>query len=328
MAPSPLDDYRLERRLGAGRLGEAWLARGPDGRQPYLVRRLPAFLTEDRAAAERFLEETQALRQLRHPNLARLADAGWSDGQLLVVTEFVEGIPLADCLRADRGPLPPALAAELVAQAGEGLSYGHTALAGDGKPLGRVHGELCPENLVFDDAGLVRILDFGLNRASSILTALRVDPGRTAFRYLAPEQLREDAVSPRSDVYSLGAILFSLTTGQRPCAAVTDSVELVCRLCQEGIAASETMPGVPGPVREVICRATALDPGKRFESMAELIACLDGWLKSVAPPKPEELKQTVRYWAWTGRGEDPRPRGTSVIVSPELLSPQPKTASS
>ncbi|HEY3448848.1 MAG TPA: serine/threonine-protein kinase [Myxococcales bacterium] len=321
MAPSPLDDYHLERRLGTGRLGEAWLARRLDSRDPFLVRRLPGFLTEDRAAAERFLEDLQLLRLLRHPNLARLVDAGWSEGRCLVVTEYVEGIALADCLRADRGPLPASLAVELVAQAGEGLAYAHTALGPDGTPLGKVHGELCPENLLFDDAGLVRILDFGLARAAALLTVLRVDPRRAAVRYLAPEQLRDDAVSPRSDIHALGAVLFSLATGRRPLESVDDPVDLVCRLCQEGIpTTAEALPGVPEPVREAIRQATSLAPARRFATMNELTACLDAYLKSAAPPHQEELKQLVRYWAWTGRGEDPRSTGTSVIVSPELLS--------
>lgn len=324
MAPSPLDDYHLERRVGTGRLGEAWLARRSDSRERFLVRRLPGFLTEDRAAAERFIAEVQPLRQLRHPNLARLVDAGWSDVGCFVVTEYVEGIPLADCLRAERGPLPPALAVELVAQAGEGLSYGHTAPGADQAPLGRAHAEVCPENLVFDDAGLVRILDYGLDRAALALTAVRVDPRRPGVRYLAPEQLRDDAVGPRSDVYALGAVLYSLATGRRPLDSVTDPVELVCRLCQQGLPTGpDEMPGVPEAVREAVRKATAVDPAKRFATMLELTATLDGWLKAY-PPHHEELKQTVRYWAWTGRGEDPRSKGTSIIVSPELLvAPKP-----
>jgi len=248
-------------------------------------------------------------------------DAGWSEGACLVVTEYVEGIPLADCLRADRGPLPVPLAVELVAQAGEALAYAHTAPGPDGRPLDRVHGELSPERLVFDDAGLVRVLDFGLSRAACALTALRVDPRREALRYLAPEQLRDDTVGPRSDVYALGAVLYSLATGRRPWESLSDPVELVSRVCQEGLPLSaDALPGVPEPVREAIRRATSRDPRRRFSSMTELTACLDAYLKSTAPPHQEELKQLVRYWAWTGRGEDPRAKGTSVIVSPELIS--------
>jgi serine/threonine-protein kinase len=263
MAPSPLDDYHLERRLGTGRLGELWLARRPEGRDAFQVRRLPGFLTEDQAATERFLGELRLLGLLRHPNLARLVDAGWSEGACLVVTEYVEGIPLADCLRADRGPLPVPLAVELVAQAGEALAYAHTAPGPDGRPLDRVHGELSPERLVFDDAGLVRVLDFGLSRAACALTAQRVGPAPRGACATSPRAASGRHVGPRSDVYALGAVLYSLRPGAARIALSTGRARL---RSPEGLPLWRTAARVPEPVREAIRRATSRDPRRRFRA--------------------------------------------------------------
>ena len=322
---SQLGDYLMVRRLGASRLGETWQARKVGAAGSFVVRRLPPFLCEDRAAVDLFFEELRPLRALDHPNLARLVDYGRAGETCFVATEFVDGLSLADCLRANQAALPPPLAAELAAQACEGLAYAHGALTRWSGTARCAHGELCPENLVVDQAGLVRVLDFGLARASAALSTLRVDASRPAFRYMAPELVRGSTpeVTDRVDVYALGAVLLTLVTGRRPLEEIPDPVEFVYRLCQTGLPRA-TEGALPPAVRDLVAQATSADAAKRHAGATELIGALDAYLKTAAPTPQQLIGELVRFWS--GRGEDPRLRRPSVIVSQELLSAAPKSA--
>ncbi|MGC4117386.1 MAG: serine/threonine-protein kinase [Myxococcales bacterium] len=306
--PFRLGKYLLERRIGAGGMGDVWFAHADDRPEPLVVKRLHETLANDRAMVDRFLDELQLLQKLDHPNIVRLLDGGECEGTYFLAMEYVDGLTLQACLRANHAALQPSLAAELVAQACEGLRYAHQERGSDGQPLSLVHRDISPDNLMVDLTGTVRILDFGIARATCTLATTQVDKRRGKLRYMAPEYLRNGSVDGRVDVYALGATLFALCTGRRPFDAVEEMLTLVHQVCRVGLPpATEWRPDLPRELSEIIQRATSIEPADRIESPAALATELDLFLKAHPAPRADELRRLVRVWRDRAEPAEPRP---------------------
>src|SRR5829696_4141579 len=207
LAPgSTVSGYRIESLLGEGATGAVYLARDAEGRAVALKVLDPA-VAADARFRERFLRESRVAALLEHPNLVPVLDAGEADGLLYIAMEWVDGVDLRSLLRRD-GALEPARAVSLVEDVGAGLDVAHAA--------GLVHRDVKPANiLVIGERA--RLCDFGLARhtaSADSLTGERTLVGTVA--YIAPEQIEGAGVDARSDVYSLGCVLFECLTGEPP----------------------------------------------------------------------------------------------------------------
>lgn len=305
VTPVRIGGYLLERRLGAGRLGETWLARREAAGQATL-RRLHPFLTEELSRALRFLDEVQPLRQLEHSNLVRLLACGREGETVYLASEFVDGLTLGACLKANGAPLPPALAAELIGQACEALAYAHRVRGTGGAPLHLVHSGVSPDSLMLDASGSVRVCDFGLARATALLASSRVDVRPGKLLWAAPEYLRDGTLDERVDVYGLGMTLYALCTGRPPLAEIKEPVDLVQRLCGEGVPPPETVvPDLPAELCAIVRDATCVRPERRTASAGELAGRIDTFLATHAPPAPPRLAHALRLWRDRGSGPAP-----------------------
>lgn len=191
--------FELVRRLGRGGMGEVFLAR--DGERQVVLKRLLPHLAQDRRLGEAFLREAGVAARLSHPNIVRVLELGEAQGAFFFTMEFVDG---ADARAL--GPLPVALAVQLVADAARALEAAHSATDAAGRPLGVVHGDVSPKNLLVSTAGVTRLIDFGL---AKVRATRDEDSLGGTFEYLAPEQALEGAISERSDQFSLGVVAVS-----------------------------------------------------------------------------------------------------------------------
>jgi eukaryotic-like serine/threonine-protein kinase len=292
--------YEILAPLGAGGMGEVYRARDPRLERDVAVKVLPEHFLGDTDSLERFQTEAKAVAALSHPNIVVIFDTGQHGDQLYVVTELLEGETLRTRLRA--GPFGTRKAAEHAARVAEGLAAAHDK--------GIVHRDIKPENLFLLNDGRVKILDFGLARQDPLLkasgdqssspTAARpTNPGAMigTVGYLSPEQARGDLADHRSDIFSLGAVLYEMLTAERAFKGTSPAELLSSVLRDEPPAPSEKDPRIPHSLDLIVHHCLEKGPDERFQSARDLAFHLDSVGGASASQRAEALQQPrKRRW--------------------------------
>jgi eukaryotic-like serine/threonine-protein kinase len=272
---SAIGPYRILSRLGQGGMGDVFLAEDPRLSRRVAIKTLSGSAVDVPDARVRLVREARAAAQLNHPNIAAIYDIVESEGATHVVMELVEGESLS--ARLQRGPLPPGLVTTLGIQLAGALAEAHAH--------GIVHRDLKPANVQLTPTGSVKVLDFGLAKSASLTPFITpLDEGSTSGHlgittpgqilgtpaYMAPEQLRGQPADHRSDLYSLGVLLFELLTGKRPYEA-PDFVGLALAVLSGPVPSVRSLaPHVPEGLNQIVARAMERAPELRYQSAAEL----------------------------------------------------------
>jgi len=280
--PERFSHYQVLDQLGAGGMGEVYLARDLDLDRQVAIKFLPQRFATDPLRLKRFENEARAASSLNHPNIVTIHEIGQADGLPYIVMERVEGQSLRRLLRTR--PLVTRRTIELAAQAAEGLAKAHEA--------GIVHRDLKPENIMVTADGLVKILDFGLAKLrepelepvedstpSEATTAdncgengVGTGPGTIlgTVGYMSPEQASGRPVDHRSDQFSCGTVLYELATGRRAFQRPTSAQTRDAIIREEPQPIAELNPDVPAPFRWIVQRCLAKDPQDRYVSTSDL----------------------------------------------------------
>ncbi len=262
--------YKVEKILGAGAMGVVVAARHLDLQQLVALKFMLPSALPDQAAGDRFLREAQAAGRLRGEHVARVMDFGRLDGGApYIVMEFLEGEDLDQILNR-MGPLPIEIAAAYIAQACEGMAEAHAQ--------GIVHRDLKPQNLFLtkrpDGSPLVKILDFGISKLNgdvSSVTATQSTAVMGSPAYMSPEQARSaKKVDARGDIYSLGAILYQLSSGFLPFTAESVAGMLVAIVSEPPVPLREVLPGVAPEFEAIVLHCLEKDREKRPQTAREL----------------------------------------------------------
>lgn len=285
--------YELLRRLGSGGMGEAFLAtlRRQDQFEKLLViKRILPQLSCEEGFREMFRREARLAALLSHQNIVQIFDYGEADGQSFIAMEYVDGIDAAT-LHARAQRLEPAVVVQILEQAARGLDYAHRKLGTDGAPLGLVHRDPTPRNLLISCEGEVKWIDFGLAHA------LRQDGRENCIAgtvaYMAPEQALGRPLDARTDLFGLGVTAYQLFCGVLPFADVGDDLTERARVVTEGELVPASDHGLP-PELDLFCvRALAADPRDRFQSAREMLAALDELGRRIGNATPHELAELV-----------------------------------
>lgn len=293
-------DFELERRLGMGGTAEVWLAYPLKPGAHYarvVLKVMHEHLAGDSHVVSLFAEEARLAQRLDHPNLVRIFESGQVDGSWYIAMEYVEGLDLRSAIEAHGGPLWPSMAAALLVDACRGLEYAHTLKNEHGRALNLVHRDISPDNLMVDRTGVVRLLDFGIARGDETETTTLTGQRKGKLRYMAPEYVLGHVATPASDVYSMGATLFELVTGERPFEAYVGTAALYGALSQAELPlASEIRPSLPEPLVQLIRDATRRDHTQRLSSARALESRLETFLQSWRPPSRDEMGAEVSLW--------------------------------
>jgi len=295
--------YRIIGLLGKGGMGEVYRADDLTLDQTVALKFLPEKVAADEARLERFLNEVRVARQISHPNVCRLYDIGQVDGQHFISMEYIDGEDLASLLRRI-GRLPIDKALEIARQMCAGLAAAHEK--------GVLHRDLKPANIMIDGQGKVRIADFGLARAAEGLQDSKSIEGTPA--YMAPEQFAGKGESVKSDLYSLGLVLYEMLTGKP--AFKADSIPELVRMHREKAPAnpSTIISDMDPVVEKVVLRCLDKDPALRPASALAVSAALPGGdplaaaLAAGETPSPEMVAAAgdegalSARWAWAGLG--------------------------
>ncbi|HJW58036.1 MAG TPA: Stk1 family PASTA domain-containing Ser/Thr kinase [Actinomycetota bacterium] len=264
MATTPhvlLDRYEVGRLLGAGGMAEVF-----EGRDRLLARRvaikvLQAQFARDPSFLIRFKREAQAAASLSHPNIVGVYDTGTEDGTHFIVMEYVEGRTLKDVIRAE-GPLYPERAAEICADVCSALIAAHAR--------GLIHRDIKPGNVMLTPEGKVKVMDFGIARATTSETITQTAAVVGTAQYISPEQAQGQTVDYRSDLYSVGCCLYEMLTGTVPFTGATP-VAIAYRHVREDPTPPRMLnPDVPAPLEAICLKAMAKLPDNRYQTAAEM----------------------------------------------------------
>ncbi len=282
--------YRLRKVLGRGGMGEVYHAYDTELSREVALK----VIHEDRAdrgpAVERFKRETALASKITHPNVLRVYDLSEHGGLRFLSMQYVDGEDLASLLHREH-PLGLARALRLFRQIGEGLHAAHEQ--------GVVHRDLKPHNVLVDKNDHVYVADFGLARSLVDATVTVAGTLLGSPAYMSPEQVKGDPTDTRSDIYSLGVILYELVTGNLPFKGDTAHSIMEQRLHRPPPAAREVVTNLPPYIDRVLARCLALEPGDRYGSVRELLVDLDD---TRTPPASRRRKGSLLFGALAAAG--------------------------
>lgn len=270
-------------------MAEVWRADAvfEDGeRYPVAIKRVLPSLSTQELYRSMFEDEARLGMALRHPNIVRVYDAREVGGTYLMIMELVDGTSLKDLLaraHARGAPMPVATALYIARELAKALAYAHEAVGADGKPLGIIHRDVSPHNLLLGRAGEVKLADFGLADASVHKTQLGEGMLGGKLGYLAPEIVRAQPATQRVDLFALGIVLWEMLCGRRLFAGATDgdTIRLVGRCVVPPARAFNR--GVTEPVEALLRELLAADPERRIPTAARAVVRLEELLAAIDP---------------------------------------------
>ncbi len=284
--------YELLSRLASGGMGEVWLAhlRGASGfEKRVVVKIMLPHVAEDPKLVEMFVAEASVAAQLSHPNIIQIYELGVVEGRYFIAMEYVAGRSLRQigaALRKQSRPMPVWFLLAVMGKICQGLHYAHELCDASGRPMGLAHRDVSPENIMVSFTGDVKLIDFGALRLSTGNThpASRKEDLVGKFSYMAPEQVRGVPASRRTDMYSVGEVLYEYLTGVRPYEA-PDEASLLHKVSRgEIIDPAKLAPHLPDELLEILRRVLAYDPKVRWADAADLADALLGLLKDASLP--------------------------------------------
>lgn len=284
-------DYQVLDVLGKGGMGRVYRVRNVISDRIEAMKVLLEDIGAEGEIAERFIAEIRTLARLDHPNIAKLHTAFKVDKQLVMVMEFVEGVDLAD--RAREASIPVYKVLGYMQQVLAALSYAHNC--------GVVHRDIKPSNIMITPQGGVKLMDFGI--AKSNAEPLLTVPGTTlgSLLYMSPEQVRGTPVDARSDLYSVGIVLYELTAGRRPFESDSTYGILDAQLNTTPPPPIEINPSLPSALNEVILTALQKDPALRFQNAEAFRKVLESVAGTEAADATRVISETERPIATTVR---------------------------
>jgi len=274
-------DYTLLRRLAVGGMGEIWLAerRGYSGfSKRVVIKTILEVFSEDPELVEMFLEEGRIAAGLTHPNIAQTFDLGRIGNVYYIAMEYVAGKDLRNLLLANidrRQHIPLNLVLRIIAQTCEGLYYAHTWSTPDGQTAGIVHRDISPQNILVTFDGTVKIVDFGIAKATHKMGKTRSGVLKGKYAYMSPEQVRGQPVTHRADLWSLGVVMYELVTSRRLFKRDSEMATLDAVLEAQVPSITRLDDGIPEAVERVLMKALAKNPDKRYRDAREMQLALE-----------------------------------------------------
>ena len=269
--------YRIESLIGVGGMGEVYLARDERLGRKAALKLLPHSLTTDETQLSRFKNEARSASALNHPNILTVYEIGAEGDRQFIATEFIEGVTLRASIASGR--MNPHAALEIAVQVASALTAAHEA--------GVVHRDIKPENIMLRPDGYVKVLDFGIaklteqrlasdDHAVETTAMLQTRPGLVlgTARYMSPEQARGQKVDARSDIWSLGVVLYEMVEGSPPFRGETPSDCIASILTTEPPPLSGVLPDVPHKLESILQKALRKNSDERYQTINEMLADL------------------------------------------------------
>jgi len=306
-----IGNYRIRERIAGGGVGCVWKGEDEALGRPVAVKMLRPEMADRAGLVERFRAEAQTVGRLNHPNIATIYSLLEESGEVFLVMEFVEGETLATRIRHD-GPFSLEACFDLFHQVLDGVHHAHEA--------GIVHRDVKPSNVMVDDRGLVKLLDFGIARSEGSPRITRAGGIVGTPHYMSPEQVQGEEGSVRSDVYALGLLLYELTVGRLPFEGEAEFDIMRAQVEVTPSSPRECGADLPEPAEAVLLRALSKDPAERYPTV---MAFQDALVAAGAPARTGCGRERR-----TSSGERPAPgeRPTRILGDAEDAPTRPRVA--
>ncbi len=284
MSSERFGNYEILRKIAAGGMAEVFLAKqtGIGGFERLVcIKRILPHLGEQDDFINMFQDEARIAANLVHPNIAQIYDIGRVQGSYYIAMEYVRGEDLRriynqEVARGRAMPLEPA--AQVIMGAAAGLDIAHRQTSIDGRPLGIVHRDVSPQNILVTYDGHVKIVDFGVAKASGKLAETRIGVLKGKYSYMSPEQAAGDPIDARTDIFALGITLYEVTTGVRLFKRETELETLHAVIDCKVTKPSEIVPKYDREFEAILMKALAHDPDDRFQTAGDLREALEKYL--------------------------------------------------
>ncbi len=297
--------YEIIAKIGSGGMSHVYQARDTILNRIVTVKVLRSELAEDKDFVRRFQVEAQAVASLSHPNIVSIYDVGQENGLPYLVMEYVEGLTLKRIIQKE-GPLSPAETVNLGVQVCAALAHAHEK--------GIIHRDIKSHNILVTPGGRVKVTDFGLARVLSVPSATVTQSGTVmgSVHYLSPEQARGEETGPKSDLYSLGVVLYETVSGRLPFQGDNPVTVALKHVQGPPPALCKDNPAIPQRLEEIIFKALAKDPAQRFQSAREMQRALsEGSLLASDSIAADELTRELHL---PGRKRRLRPAALVSLV--------------
>jgi len=318
---SNISHYRIVSKIGAGGMGEVYLAEDTRLNRKVALKILPPEFAEDKDRMSRFVREAKSASSLNHPNIITIHEIGESDGVHYIATEFIEGETLHDRLKDESLSLKSAL--DIAIQIVSALQAAHSANI--------IHRDIKPENVMMRSDGLVKVLDFGIAKLSEQKIESIDEEAETAIKppstnpgmiigtanYMSPEQAKGKEIDARSDIFSFGIVLYEMLSGRRAFAG-ENALEIISSILKdEPKAIRQLSPAVPQEIERIVNKALRKDADERYQTAR-------GLLTDLKDAKQElEFQDKLERTSAPNR-EEPK---TQMMTAPPTAEPQPATSS-
>jgi eukaryotic-like serine/threonine-protein kinase len=319
-----IGDYEVLKELGAGGMGKVYQVRNVITDRIEAMKVLLPDLASTPDLAARFLREVKLTASLDHPNICALRTAFSKDNQLYMVMEYVEGTTMATKL--DMGPLSVNDAVKYIGQVLSAVSYAHQRQI--------IHRDIKPANMMLTTQSVIKLMDFGIARSGDERGLTMTGTTLGSIGYMSPEQVKGDPVDARSDLYSVGIVLYEFVTGRRPFLANSEYSIMAAHLNQAPKPPLELNPGLPAALNEIILMAIAKDAAKRFqtaEAFANALSTVPA-SSAVAPTVPRtplagptggSTERPAGFWEASPTLERPSAPRTPVPSAPPMATTVP-----
>jgi phosphate binding protein len=302
----PFGRYVLLKKIAAGGMGQVFLAKTDDQGFEKLVvlKRILPHLVEDEEFFTMFLDEARLAARLNHPNIAQIFDLGEDRGTHYIVMEYVAGDDVRRVGKAAHTsghPLPLGVTLRIIADAAAGLDYAHKAKDAQGKPLGLVHRDISPQNILVGFDGGVKLIDFGVAKATGRAQATATGMLKGKFPYMSPEQAEGKELDGRSDIFALGIVLWELLTDNRLFKGENDTAAqrlvIACRVPPP----STFVKALPPELDALVLKALAKNPADRYPDAASFRLAIEDFLLSRSLPASSAHVQAFMAKAYAER---------------------------
>ena len=293
--PERIDRYELLRKLATGGMAELFLAKqgGLEGFEKVVVlKRILSNLAADDDFVSMFLDEARIAAKLSHPNIVQIYDLGKSDDSYYIAMEYVSGRNVQHLIEKEDAAgkkIPVEHVCRIAAGVCDGLYYAHTRKDYDGTALNIVHRDVSPQNILVSFAGGVKLVDFGIAKASTQLAQTRAGVLKGKYAYMSPEQVRGVKIDHRADIFAVGLVMYEMLTGTRAFERESSLKTLKAIVQDKPLNPRELNPDVPMEVVKLLSRALEKNPDRRYKNAQEMQLALEDYLER-SPKKSNNIR--------------------------------------